>query len=551
MKAADKKATIYVDIDDEITAIIDKLLGADQKIIALVLPKRAVVLQSSVNMRLLKKAADSASKNIVLITTETPLLPLAGAAGIHVAASLSSKPAIPKVPSIDTSTIDAGELVEDEPIDRATPIGALTGDQSTDAETIELDNTEPETIEEPTKKASLNKKLRVPNFNSFRLRLLLGGAAIILLIVGWYVMYMVLPKAEIVVRTDTKTNPATIAFTTSTKSTALDEDKAVVPAKLSEIKKTDTDKAPATGEKDVGTKASGSVTMSILCSAVQGSPPQIPAGTGVSAGNLTFITQAVANLTTPDFSDGCRFVGQADVVAQNNGDQYNLSPRSYTVAGFSSVSATGTAMSGGTSKLVKVVSDQDVDTAKQKLLGKNQNIQDEVRSKLQSEGLLGIVDTFQPSDPVFTITPKVGEEGAEVTVTQVITYTMLGVKQTDLETLLKKEASKTIDTNAESIRGYGFDKAIFRITERLKSGDIKIALDTLVVTGPEIREDDIKTDTAGKKKATAASAVRGRSGVIDVQVNIKPFYAGSVPKNKAKITVKIEQNDSGSRAVNP
>lgn len=92
---ASAKETIYVGVDDEITHIIDKVNDSQHKIIALVLPKRAAVLQSVVNMKLLKKAATSSKKNIVLITSEQGLYPLAGAAGIHVAKSLQSKPAIP------------------------------------------------------------------------------------------------------------------------------------------------------------------------------------------------------------------------------------------------------------------------------------------------------------------------------------------------------------------------------------------------------------------------------------------------------------------------
>ncbi|HZL07920.1 MAG TPA: hypothetical protein VFC50_01875, partial [Candidatus Dormibacteraeota bacterium] len=82
--AAKDKDTIYIDIDDEITGIIDKLKVSEGKVVALVLPKRASVFQSIVNMKLLKRAADSDKKNLVLITTETGLLPLAGAAGVHV-----------------------------------------------------------------------------------------------------------------------------------------------------------------------------------------------------------------------------------------------------------------------------------------------------------------------------------------------------------------------------------------------------------------------------------------------------------------------------------
>src|SRR5688572_2942339 len=92
------KDVIYIDVDDEITAVIEKVRSSEKKIVALVLPKRAAVLQSIVNMRLLKRATTSAKKNLVLITAEHGLMPLAGAAGIHVARSLNTKPEIPEAP---------------------------------------------------------------------------------------------------------------------------------------------------------------------------------------------------------------------------------------------------------------------------------------------------------------------------------------------------------------------------------------------------------------------------------------------------------------------
>src|SRR3990167_9554996 len=86
------KDVVYIDLDDEITSIIDKLENTKASVVALVLPKRASVLQSIVNMRLLKRASETTAKNVVLINSESAILPLAGAAGLPVAKNLQSKP---------------------------------------------------------------------------------------------------------------------------------------------------------------------------------------------------------------------------------------------------------------------------------------------------------------------------------------------------------------------------------------------------------------------------------------------------------------------------
>jgi len=149
--ATPNKDTIYIDIDDEITGIIDKVRASDGRILALVLPKRASVFQSIVNMKLLKRSADNAKKHIVLITSEAGLLPLAGAVGLHVAKTLQTKPEIPEAPLFDDheeTVEETADLPESLPITATAgnrPVGelaglAITGD---DVETLEMEDDEP------------------------------------------------------------------------------------------------------------------------------------------------------------------------------------------------------------------------------------------------------------------------------------------------------------------------------------------------------------------------------------------------------------------------
>ncbi|HSX53017.1 MAG TPA: hypothetical protein VLF90_01450, partial [Patescibacteria group bacterium] len=126
------KSTIYIDVDDEITSIIEKVGDSKHKIVALVLPKRAAVLQSIVNMKLLKRTGDADKKRVVLITSEAGLLPLAGAVGLHVAKTLQSKPAIPPPPDMaskDEALVDASDDEPDEEpdLDDSKSIGELAG----------------------------------------------------------------------------------------------------------------------------------------------------------------------------------------------------------------------------------------------------------------------------------------------------------------------------------------------------------------------------------------------------------------------------------------
>ena len=53
------KDVVYIDIDDEITSVINKVQSSSDKVVALVLPKQATTFHSSINMKLLKKTQTS------------------------------------------------------------------------------------------------------------------------------------------------------------------------------------------------------------------------------------------------------------------------------------------------------------------------------------------------------------------------------------------------------------------------------------------------------------------------------------------------------------
>ncbi|MFO7807199.1 MAG: hypothetical protein R6V40_02125, partial [Candidatus Moraniibacteriota bacterium] len=64
------RKTIYIDTDEEITAIIEKIKIEPASELFLVVPKDAMLLQGVVNLKLLKKEADKLNKKIVLVTSD-------------------------------------------------------------------------------------------------------------------------------------------------------------------------------------------------------------------------------------------------------------------------------------------------------------------------------------------------------------------------------------------------------------------------------------------------------------------------------------------------
>ncbi|HRY82843.1 MAG TPA: hypothetical protein P5232_04050 [Candidatus Moranbacteria bacterium] len=62
--------TFYIDIDEEITSIVERLKKARAREVIIVVPKRALLIQSIVNLRILKKEADENEMQLMMVTQD-------------------------------------------------------------------------------------------------------------------------------------------------------------------------------------------------------------------------------------------------------------------------------------------------------------------------------------------------------------------------------------------------------------------------------------------------------------------------------------------------
>lgn len=375
------------------------------------------------------------------------------------------------------------------------------------------------------------------------MKLFAGIGAVILLIVGWYFATTVMPRAKITLKTENKTVPITLTVTASPSAQTVDIDGKKVNAQVKSMDKKETQKFTATGKEDKGTKATGKVTLSIPCSSVSGTPPTIPAGTGVSTGSLTYITQTDISLTVPSFSP-CKFSGTVNVTAQNAGDQYNVaSGRSFTVSGNSSVTGVnGSAMGGGTSNVVTVVSASDCENAKNGLLnGKTDAYKSELSSQLQAAGYTPLPDTFNLTPGKVSCSPDVGAEANEATATVTFKATMAGVNTAGLTELLQSEAAKNIK-DTQSVLDVGIKSASYAIKGTAENGDITVEVKTEVQAGVKQDPDAIAASIAGQKRGETKNTLEALPGVTEVNVEYSPFWVSKTPKNTKHITITFVDN---------
>ncbi len=555
------KQTLYVDVDDEITSIIDKVIGSKSEIVALVLPKRAAVLQSIVNMKLLKRSAEQNGKNLVLVTTEAGLLPLAGIVGMHVASTPTAKPNIPPAPEIpgdepdqvDESQVeDFDEESPEEDFDPSdvgsTPIGVLAGAaKANEPESLELPDEDLSELEEkpevvPLKKR--NNKLVVPNFDSFRNKVLLGVLGLLLLGGLYYIAFFVLPKTTINISSETTTVKSSFSMTLDTKATTLNEDQKIVPATSQSINKTASGQSAATGQLNNGTKATGTVKLSVTkCAPNLEAPSDISTGSGVSSGGKTYILQEAGEFLISGASGSCvkYSTDKLAITALKAGADYNLNSATFSASNGSS--GTGTT-SGGTDSIVKVVSQSDIDTAKAKAnLPNNDQIKQELALSLKAKGLMPIFSTFAAGDQQVTPSANAGDKADSVTVTVNAPFTMLGIKQADLKTLILANVKKQIDEDKQKVLKDGLSDAQFTQDVPATATSASVGVRVTSVAGPFIDIEEIKRNAAGKKEASIRANIQDIPGVTGVEVNYSPFWVSKAPRDISKITVNVDKAD--------
>lgn len=556
-----KKDTIYIDIEDDITAVVGKVKASDGKVVALVPPKRIGILQSAVNLRLLARVAEQGDKHLVLVTGNQALTKLAASAGIPSARTLQSKPVLPPTPHSEDSSEE--EIINGDEL----PVGdiARAGDQPLDDTASALaaaavDSTIRDNVAEDIESSlearpNNQNRVKVPSFDAFRKRLILIIAGVILVsgTLVWAIMFA--PKAKIIITANTIKSSANVKIRLVGTDGKTSVEDSTLRSVAQSAKKEVSIEFEATGEKEVGEKATGQIVFR-NCRSVN--PITIAAGTGVSAGGKTYITQAAVTVPgggsagwPPSCAPGVS--SPVAVVAQNIGEGYNLANGTLCVAeydcsGLLYMRATvSTAIGGGTSRKVKVPTKEDVEKATEELTRQDSS---EIKKQLVGqfgEGVAILEDSMRTQSDEVKPQPAVGEEvgDGKAKLVGVVTYTMMGVDRSELTKFLDERFTKEIkDKNSQKIYDNGAKSASFVDAMHSDRDGYTATLVATAKFGPQIDEGALKTDVQGKRYSEVQAHLNGISGIKDVGTQFSPFWVSSVPRDETRITIEFKLDES-------
>jgi hypothetical protein len=542
------KDIIYIDVEDDITAIIGKVKQSREKIVALVPPKRIGVLQSAVNLRLLNRTATQNGKHLVLISGNAALTALAAAAKIPVAKNLQSKPEIGVAPTedasadediIDGSQLPVGELARTA--DRGLPFSSVSPAVDEAVRENAAEETSASSVARPRPVRTRGAAgVKVPNFDRFRKKLLwigAGGALLVVFLV-WAIVYA--PRANVVISARTTDTPVN-ARVTLDPATTTNLQEGTIKSITKQTKKDQTVDFAATGKKDVGTKATGS--MKLTRTNPSATPLIVPEGTEFTASGLTFVsTQAAtlsSQLTSSGFDPGSATVS---VQATDIGDNYNLSARGYA-SSMNGVSATGSDMAGGTRKTVTVVSEDDIKKATEQLAEQKT---DDIKSSLtkQFDGTFIVVgESFKIDQATPASTPALGQESSDgkAKLTSSITYSLSAIAKSEAKLYLDEYFKVQLKGKSDQrVYDNGSDEAKLSNITPGEGGKVAANLVASAKIGPKINDDDVKKLAAGKRYGEIQASLEAIQGVDSVDVKYSPFWVTSAPKDTKRISVEFK-----------
>jgi len=585
--------TLYLELDEEITSVIDKLTQIEDDEVILVAPIGAQLLSSLVNFKLLKREADNLGKNIVIVTADELGRQLA------VRANLTAKKNIEETgfdngPEIFPNIVLSGvkTLPKEEPEEKDI-LDALV--EELDLDIREVSFKEPKTelaakkmvdIIGPAKRRSgfsprlflkskefgagklLKKIIRSPLKTGTetiskeptidlgpvqeRARPLLKRPYLLFVFIGLsllmagLVVYLILPRAEILISPKTETVSFELSVKGSKNISKIDPVLNKIPVQLIRIEKTVERDFKATGEKQLNEKARGIIT---VYNEYSSSPQTLVATTRFLAenGKLFRINKTVV-VPGAKVEEGKIAASAIDieVEADQPGEEYNIGPAKFTIPGLQgTVKYAGfygrskAPMTNGSKELVKVVSAKDLEKAEELLTEEaktsiQQALQEQMPSDLKLiEGAL-----------LEKITEKSSSPGLEAKAERfVFKVNIVG------QALLFNEAHLKDLVNLNLAAEISQDKIPLSQTQQIvwdkpiidwDKTEVNLNLDIQEQTAWQINIDDLIENLAGKSEIEVRKYLANQPEIKEAKVAFRPFWVKRVPKEKSKIKITVE-----------
>ncbi len=564
--------------DDSFNDILELFRQAPAGEVILVLPRVCKLFRKEDHFAAFAAEATQGNKTISVLTANPDIAHSARTFGFAVIPTAPAKTRSTAVaskkktaalatqpPPADPDTMDFNDTApasdaenntprtSDETMDDATPAEPVITEPAAELDYIEAmwrDKTGKQALSTPAASFTFSRAARIARSTALSKRITLGILGATIIVFGAAV-YILTGSAHVTLTPVSTPLNTQITVQASDVFSSIDDTFAKIPGQLLEVSKTASNTIAATGERDVASKARGTIT---VYNEYSSSPQTLVATTRFkSADGKIFRTLQTITVPGSTVKSGTMLPGTTavQVVADKPGTDYNIPAGSFVIAAFQEKGDAEKAekfygkstapMSGGASGPSAVVTQENYDTAKDAAIA---TVKDLVRAAIEAQGPTLTVlnaDALEMKTPESTARPD--DAASDVTVTVEGKLKTIGFRKTDLLELISK-----IVLNKEHL-------VVLPETIKLSYQDIAFRADlgvltfTVSIEGTGYAPIDtvaVKNDIIGKNQQQIREYFNGREGVLSAMITLSPFWVRSVPQDPKDTAIDILYEQGGS-----
>jgi hypothetical protein len=509
---------IELEIFDDVISTLNKIHGINDSGIELVIPEGSILFENVLNLKLIKKRSEKFSQSVHFSTSDPNGLALI-------------------------------EMVEEENGGFSNP-SIFHEEMSSANPTMQISSKKTFSFAKLSEPIALWLK-PFKNFKPYSVKSIMVPVVIALVLVLGYHFIKNNRQAtiRIVINSQPLTKSVTVKVKANTPSSAQYKTLAGINLQNTlELSK----ETPTTGEKTVGEKAKGTAKIFNKTDSDKTFKKGQVLVYDDNGKDLNFVTNEDIDVPARvDDPAGTATFGtvEVEVTASVVGSQYNidkdepLQVYNYKKADYSAVAKED--FTGGKSETKKIVAQADITKASTELdTDLTAQAEESLKSKVASSQTF-VAGSFKATPLKENTDKKVGEEADKVTVTKAATVEGLVYQKSELDRLLDELLKEFIpDGFILSTKDREINVAVLgnSSTSVLSptEADIQVTIKSFVV--PNIAEDDVKKELAGKSSAEAQKILGGVRNIdtfaLNVDKGILPIF-NTVPKDLSKIKVEI------------
>lgn len=593
---------IYLEPEEEIISIVDRLSQAETDQVHIIVPPGAQIWQSSINLKLLKREADGMGKQVTLVVSDDLEAEMAERIGFLVKKEKDFS-------TTELAQARPANIKEKKKLDKDDMIGILVKEMDSEKKSaksypfsnqkktslgfsgfrskktseskdskqnmsdivnpekgvkinffrrnplkkgisVEKTSKEPDyVISEPIPKEKITPSkqldsLTLSSSGGFRWSKILFVFIALAFVVAIAVGYLVLPSVEVIIYPKTEQISFDLSIVGSKDISQPDEELNKIPLQEIEVQKTKSREFTSTGEEEVTEKARGFISIYNEFSSI----PQTLVATTRFESPDGKIFRIMENVIVPGAKiEQGKIVAnsiEVEVVADYPGADYNISPTNFTIPGFEGTSKFagfyGQSQSSMGGGYTGIAKIVSSEDLENAKNELSEELKNEVKQTLEEQipEDLKVLDQGLKEDIVVVSEIEDGTVMDKFTFEIKATVRALIYKESDLKSLIDLNLASNISD----------DKKPLSQTQQIDWTDVVIDWDKEeALFDLSIQEDvawqidilSLKQNLAGKKEVEVRRYLASQPEIKQAKVTFWPFWVNKIPKQDKKIKIQV------------